>query len=225
MKIFFLHFLFVFILLSCNVSEESLSMGIRSVIESDSTNNMVAKVYLEGADGQAINGSLVYIITPSNEINLLNFNYDIGCFTESLGSPQSGNYIIKAESRAYGSSTQDIQFESLGSSIEFMIFQDDSGSDALLGDNLNFDSSFSIAWTSIEPVTVYTFILVKPDGSIYNVSTSESSVLINREEINSSGNYSVQITAQYISGDPLFIDFDYYAVNELKSSRFYFEVN
>lgn len=217
---------FVIFFSSCDLKQTDVSTTIvvRSVLESLSSGNLNSKVYLEGSDGQAVNGALVYILTPANEINLLDFDYSIGCYTTTLGASQSGVYSITIESRAYDTVTQNIEYVSLGSQLNFTAIQDEIGADALKGDNIGLNRKIYISWDDVETASAFSIILTKPDGSSYTVSVTENSTLIDAEEISEEGNYSVYVNAQYISGDPFFEDSDYYAVNELKSSTFYFEV-
>ncbi|QEN04432.1 hypothetical protein EW093_06880 [Thiospirochaeta perfilievii] len=219
--------LFLVILLSCDLDDkiDEPTLKIRSVLEVSTTSEIKAKVYLEGVNGQAINGALVYILTPYNQMNLLDFDYDIGCYTAFLGSPITGTYSIAVESRAYKDLTREIDFVNLGEDLDFILIQDDSGHDALYGQDISLNGKLSITWDILNNISLYQVKVTKPDGTVYEVSTIENSVLLDNSVLDVKGNYSIQLLAQYIYGDPLFQSFDYYAVNELYSSRFYFEVN
>lgn len=214
--------LLILLIFGCQIEDESTDLRVRVVFEAINSGELSSKVYLEGDDGQAVNGAMVYILSPSNIMTLLDFDYGVGCYTADLGFPEDGEYEIIVNSVAYETVNQLIPFKTLGSELSITILQDSMGNNALIGQTLDINNSFSFSWEAIEDITAYIVTLNKPDGTNYSLTTIDNTVLIDSEDMDLIGNYSINIKAQYISGDPLFINNNYYAVNELESSRYYF---
>ncbi len=61
-------------------------------------------------------------------------------------------------------------------------------------------------------------------GAVVQSSSTSTSLLLDSSFFETAGSYCISVTAQYIAGDPLFRESDYYAVNEEDGASLYFEV-
>ena len=213
----------VMIISGCDSNNEGFSLEPRIALETGGI-YFSARVFLEGPEGQAVTGAIVYVVSPSNAVTLLEYDYTRGCFAGTPGTPQNGVYSFVVDSRAYGITERQVPFSTLDGSPSITAFSGSDGANVLSGSSIAAGTSASIDWNGVAGATVYRIELEKVSGTVIQYSTESTTLLLGPEVFSNTGNYAVSVTAQYIAGDPLFRDDDFYAANQKEGSTLYFEV-
>ena len=88
-----LNLLFPFLLLGCQAAAGS-NLSVRYILESESSSASKIQVFLEGSDGNSVTGSTVVVCSNGGVVNLLNYDYDEGCYQGDLPVESTGTYLL-----------------------------------------------------------------------------------------------------------------------------------
>jgi hypothetical protein len=215
----------ILLMIGCAYGPAAYGYKTRAILEPAADGvNLEARVYLEGSESQNIDGAFVYVKSPGNELTVLNFDYNKGCYTAKLGNPMDGDYHVEIDSYAFGIESMHIPYSTMDQSFSISSIQDELGNEVLQGEILAVQQKIAVIWPLVESASVYKIILTDPDSNRIHLSTSDNSTVLQKDWFEVAGNYSLQVEAQYLAGDPFFSEYDYCAVNAVSTSRLYFQV-
>ncbi len=212
-------------LTGCSLAQQDSdrSVNIHMILESRESYNGRASVYLEGPDGNYLTGSRVMIENSGGAVNLLHFDIDAGCYEGEIPYSADGHYTVLVDGTLLDTPySKTIDHYVLRESPDITLLQDSSGASALSGESLGTGNEIRLSWKKSSQATVYQICLYK-NGSLVHLETSpENTAIIQGEVLSGEGNYSCQIKAQYIGGDPLLRNQNYYSYSEKGGSSLYF---
>ena len=212
-------------LAGCSMAQEDSdrSVNIHMVLESRGSYNGRAYVYLEGPDGNYLTGGRVMIENSGGVVNLLHFNIDEGCYEGEIPFSADGQFSLLVDSalldRPY---RQKIDHYVLTESPDITLLQDSSGASALSGESLGIGRDIRLSWKKSAHATVYQIRLYKNGILLHSETSTENSSIILGKNLSGEGNYTCQIKAQYIGGDPLLRNQNYYSYSEKGGASLYF---
>lgn len=209
----------------CSVTDTSSDSDptIRIVIESLASQASTAKVYVEASDGNLLTGARVVISNSSLVASLMNFSYTEGAYTSAIPPSADGKYTVSVQSAALKKDfTQTVDHYILSESPQISLLQDELANSALSGASLVVGKSVNIEWSVSSHATVYQVRIKKGGTEVCVQSVSGTSVNILSSNIGAAGAYTVAITAQFVAGDPLLDDDNYYSFSEKEGSSVLF---
>lgn len=216
------------ILVSCSLAPvpENPQPKIRFRLERNHNEQTRARLLMEGADGNMITGSTVLLTTSDNVVHILDFSYNEGCYTGSVPPSSFGEYKVEVISNLLEERLiQKVEFHTLSSVPAIENLVDLSGRRALSGETLDLSQEITVSWKEVPGATVYQISLYREGKEVLLLSSDKNSVTLHPGTLSDTGTYSVTISAQYISGDPLFSQYNYYCFSEVKSPSLIFHGN
>lgn len=214
-------------LVSDNSSEENKdSMDIRFVLETKNMSQTVANVYLEGRDGNLVTGSTVLVRNTENVATLVGFDFTKGCYSGNIPASSDGKYSVEIISKLLDDKkTQTVEHFILEKTPTIKGLVDSDGNDATLGGELKLKSDISLTWELVDNSTTYQVKILKDGKEVFVSTSKENTLIIPADTLKDSGQYSIFISAQYISGDPLFEKNNYYSYSEKVGTTLLFNGN
>jgi len=201
------------------------ALNMRVAIETKYQQDSYANVFLEGADGNLITGSTVLVVNSNAVAALLNFNFQESCYRGVLPPSADGQFNIEViSSLIEGKKTQKFSHYRLVEKPNLKILRDSNGVSALDGEILGVGNNITISWSNVSYANVYQVAIQKNGIECFVISTDKLSIIINSQSMPGAGAYSCKITAQYIKGDPLFTDKNFYSYSEAPGASVYFDV-
>lgn len=214
--------------LGSNSSSETKkdSMDIRFVLETKNMVQTVANIFLEGNDGNLVTGSSVIVRNSENVATLIGFDFTKGCYSGNIPASSDGKYSVEIISKLLDEKkTQTVEHFTLEENPTINQLVDSDSNDATLGGELNLNSDISLTWNSVSNSSIYQIKVLKNGKEVYVSTSKENTVIIAADTLKESGQYSVFISAQYISGDPLFEKENYYSYSEKVGTTLLFNGN
>jgi hypothetical protein len=201
-------------------------LSARVSVESEKTDTADIRVYLEGNDGNLVTGALVIVKSEQNTTLKLDFDYTGGVYTGGYPIPPDGKLYIEIRSVLL---SEPMKLSVLHRPVPVrpvvQTFQDESGKSALYGQPMQYDLVKQIGWNDCGEGVVYQVIIKDAFGIVYTKSTEALTVDIPAGNIPPGAGYTIQIIAQKIDGDPLFITHNYYSAAVNKGSLVSFNVD
>ena len=199
------------------------SPTVRIVIETLTGQASNAKVYVEASDGNLLTGARVVIHNSSFAASLMDFSFTEGAYTSTIPPSSDGKYTVTVQSSVLEEKfTQTVVHYILTESPQITLLQDELANSALSGATLEVGKNVNIEWSASPYATVYQ-VRIRKDGTEVLVQTvSGTSVSIAPSDISLAGAYTVSITAQFVEGDPLLENSNYYSFSEKVASSVLF---
>lgn len=218
-------------LLSCNLlsieeKDGDREINMRIALESVKNEGNHVRVFLEGKDGNFLTGSTVIIVNSQGVVNLLGFSFEKGCYIGEIPFSVDGIYKIMVDSVLMRNTlVQEINHYILLEDSEIQVLQNPQDLSALEGETLDIAKGLQIGWSSVEHATVYQIMLYYEGNLCYLGTASSTSLTLEPEQLKGSGLYTCQIVAQYISGDALMLQENFYSFSQTSGSsvNFYME--
>ena len=187
-----------------------------------------AKVLLEGSDGNLLNGSSVSIENGEGSLVLLDFDFSRGGYVGTFPPSSAGTYRIRARSLLF-SEVAEMNVPhiilSSGPVIDTLRSNTDDGiaRDSFSGERLQKTGAITVGWEPVEGASVYQ-VEVRTGTSTEYVGTSATSVcIVPAGTLTMNGMHTIRITAQYLSGDPLFTNDGYWSFSQYAGTSVMFE--
>lgn len=214
-------------LYNCSLGKDDVSsektLDIRFIIETKNKQQTSANIFLEGSDGNLVTGSTVIIINSENVATLAGFDFTKGCYSNYIPSTLNGEYSIEVISSLLDKKrVQKVEHFILLEAPLINQLADSEGNRALTGDTLNISEEINLSWDLVKESTIYQIRILKNGKDIYTGSSKDNSIIIPGNTLKEEGQFSVYITAQYISGDPIFEKSNYYSYSEKIGSTLIF---
>lgn len=201
---------------SCMVATEASPSGIsiKSRVESSSDGATLVRAYLEGPDGNQVTGARVLVSSPEGSVSQLDFSLNRGCYFVDLDNSSSGNYLLTVDSTLLSKPRQvTIPLKTLAVAPVLAEVSDDDGSDALIGESLSTHASTTVRWSPVPDASLYVVKVSFGATVAWKRSTADPFCEIPEASI-SAGNYTLQVRAQYMQGDPYLVDTDTFSGSE-----------
>lgn len=96
--------------------------------------------------------------------------------------------------------------------------------DVFSGQRLLKNTVVSVGWKKVQGATVYMKEIRKGSTNVFAASSAEEYLVIPAEILTEAGMYSIRIIAQYNTGDPYYINSDYWSFSEFTGSSILFEI-
>lgn len=214
--------LFVGILLiplaSCHEEQPEYNLHVRICAESHNGSDISFKVFPENSDGNIANGAVVYVQNADNIITYLTFNNNCQYYDGIAPACLSGEYKVIVHSKALDTYYEtNIINKVLTEKIVFSSFYDSQGNSVLSGDSIQCNEAVQIAWNSAGDDIVYQVQVTTAAHHIWQASTAAPNIVIPQGVLTDSTIYYFQISAQSITGDPTFLNTNYYSVSSIQS--------
>lgn len=215
--------------ISCrNSSSISLSGDIRISLASPYNDKVEAKVYIEGSDGNIVNGAVVSIKDSVNTVSLLDYNYQQGCYYKLIDKPSDGIYTVVVKSRLFDSPVvYTIPHTYLEDSIDYKLIEMTNQIGQSYQKYDSFDTAYPIrvTWGAVMDDCTYKVIIRTPLKVLYEISTNNKTIEVPANIIPAGTSYVyLQIQQQKSYGDILFEDADYYSVSVFSTGNISFNV-
>ena len=225
-------FLFVGLNLSCSqepVPDLSDKFSVRASLKTTSGTGSEAKILLEGSDGNLISGSSVSIDNGEGAVSLLEFDFSRGGYFGSFPASSKNQYTVSVRSILFENSySLKIPHVILteGPVIDILRSEDGEGGykDVFSGQRLLKNTVVSVGWKNVQGATVYMVEIRKGSTNVFAASSAEEYLVIPAEILIEAGMYSIRIIAQYNTGDPYYINSDYWSFSEYSGSSVLFEI-
>lgn len=220
---------FIFSFSSCSNSlNAEFSKFVRISLASPYNDKVEAKVYIEGEDGNIINGALVSIKDSSNTVNILEYNFQQGCYYKLIEKPSNGQYIVTINSRLLSSpAVFTISHTYLESSIDYKAIEmvNKIGQNFQNYDSFDTEYPIRVTWPSTEDDCTYKITVRTPLEILYETSTNNKTIEIPAETIPAGTAYVyLQIQQQKSYGDVNFEKANYYSVSVYTTGNINFNV-
>lgn len=214
--------LFIGILLiplaSCHEEQTEYNLYVRICAESHNGSDISFKVFPENSQGNIINGAVAYVQNADNIITYLTFNNNNQCYDGTAPACSSGEYKVIVHSKAVGEYCEiSIINKVINERIVFSAFYDSKGNSVLAGDSIQCNEEVQIAWNSAGDDIVYQVQVTTAAKNIWQASTAAPNIVIPQGVLTDSTIYYFQISAQSITGDPTFLNTNYYSVSSIQS--------
>lgn len=224
----FLSFLFVAFISCSNPSRAQESEVVRIFLVSPVNNKVEAKVYIEGDDGNIVNGAVVNVKDSTNSITVLNYNFQQGCYYGLINKPFESEYTFTVKSRLFSSQkVYTIPHIYLEDSIDSRNIEmvNKIGESYQNYDSFNTEYPIRITWTSFVDNCTYKVTVRSPVKVLYESTTNNKTLELPANTIPAGTNYVyLQIQQQKSFGDIIFQDFDYYSVSVYSTENISFNV-
>jgi len=214
---------------SCsNPSKTQLPEQVRITLASPVNDKVEAKVYIEGYDGNVVNGAVVSVKDSSNNITILDYNFQQGCYYNLINKTSDNEYIFTVNSRLFDSpKTYIVPHTFLEDSIDIKKIEmvNEIGESYQNYDSLNTAYPIRITWNSTLEDCTYKVTIRTPVKVLYETSTNNKTVEIPASTIPAGTNYVyLQIQQQKSYGHILFENVPYYSVSVYSTGNISFNV-
>lgn len=189
--------------------------AVRIIFESPIGGASTARVLVEGSDGNLVTGATVVVRNSAGAAVLLGFSYDDGAYTGVIPASTDGEYSITVDSSLMAEAyTRTVTHRVLEDGPDITLLQDESAASALSGATMDRSQALNIGWNAVSNATVYQVRILRTGSEVLVSSVAGTSFTLPAGTLTAAGSYLVQVNAQYIAGDPLLLDADYYCFSE-----------
>ena len=200
-------------LVSCQHEVKS-EMQVRTIIESFKNGDATLSVYLEGPDGNTVDGAMIVVKDSSNSVFTISFDPQFYCYYATTPVPADGWFHITVHSVLLDSPlVYEILHKQAPTAPIVTEFRDSSGNSALSGQVLSRDSNLQLAWEPLLDGAVYRVTISDSFGVLYSDSTTSSVIILPPIPLDGASWLNYQVIAQLIHGDPFFKTTNYYSVS------------
>lgn len=224
--------LFITLLLdfsSCSNSSNSVLFGnVRISLVSPYNDMVEAKVYIEGDDGNIINGAVVSIKDSSNTVSILDYNYQQACYYKLIEKPSTDEYTITVNSNLFESpKIYTIPHIFLKDSIDYNSIEmvNQIGQSFQKYDSFITTYPIRITWSSVIENCTYKITIKTPLKTLYESTTNNKTIELPANIIPAGTTYVyLQIQQQKSYGDVLYENANYFSVSVYSTSNITFNV-
>lgn len=216
---------------SCNntsVIQNPDKIRIRITLASPINDKVEAKVYIEGYDGNIVNGATVFVKDSSNTITKLEYNSQQACYYNMINKQSVEEYVIIIDSILFDSpKIYTIPHTYLEETIDIQNIEivNKLGESYQNFDTINTAYPIRITWQSAIKDCSYKVIIRTPTKVLYESSTNNKTIEIPGNTISTGTNYVyLQIQQQKSYGDIQFQNFDYYSVSIYSTENINFNI-
>lgn len=215
--------------ISCsNSSEYKLVEQVRIFLASPVSDKVEAKVFIEGYDGNIVNGAVVSVKDYSNSITILEYNFQKGCYCKLLDKSSSGEYEFTVNSRLFDSPrVYSVPCAYLEDTIDIKKIEmvNKIGENYRHYDAFNTSYPIRITWASAVDGCTYGVTIRTPVKVFYETSTNNKTIEVPENIIPpGSSHVYLQIRQQKSYGDIHFLDTNYYSVSVYSTGNISFNV-
>jgi hypothetical protein len=216
--------LFLWSCADAQVQDEN-TVKVRTVVESEKSDEADIRVFLEGPDGNMVTGAVVIVRNSKNAVLKIPFDPASFCYSESFPIPSDGMLYFSVQSLLSDDIVEySVPHVPLTSPPVVSVFRDSSGNSALSGQALDADSPVQVAWNALATGVVYQVAVKTALSTLYAESTEANEILIPADSLEAGSGYYLSITAEKIFGDPLFRSASYYSVSAYTGAKMAFSV-
>lgn len=226
MKKVFVFVIAVFAFSGCRFYKNGVERGlnIRTSLVSESNGVISVSVWPENMNGDISTGAVVSVTDPSNQVWLCEFNNQKQAYVKDIESSfESFKVNVKSE-LLESPFEKTYAHKAITEKPVVKVFSDESGNSVISGNALNGNEELLVAWDSLGEGVVYNVQIRSALSVKWKKSCSTSSISVPSDTL-SAGTYYIQVTAQWISGDPYFKNDDYYSQSTSASSSLSFFIN
>ena len=213
---------------SCgNDSNVILPDNVRIFLASPVNDKVEAKVYIEGIDGNVVNGAVVSVKDSSNIVSILEYNFQQGCYCKFIEKASSGEYTVMVKSRLYFLKTYIIPHIYLENSIDYKTIEMENQIGQSFKNYDSFDTSYPIriTWDSDIDDCAYKVTIRTPIKILYEITTNNKTIELPANTIPAGSEYVyLQIQQQKHYGDLLYENANYYSVSVFSTRNINFNV-
>ena len=211
--------LVLFLFMGCdNETQEpqNTKPRVKAVLKASGAETIKATVYVEGPDGNALNGSVVTIKDSRNILTQLEYSSSTcsynGTLTELSGDT---TYVVEASTILSPKNiTINIPYTRVEIVPNVTIFQDAAGASVLKGNSLASEQPIHLGWSDCGAGTNYQLSIKTALKTVYSVSTNACIITVPANSI-PPGSYSLEISAQKAQGDIYLRSLPYYSVSAI----------
>ena len=222
-KVLFFAIIFCIFICACQ-KDVGPQVHVRTEIKSEKSNNYAdISVFVEGYDGNAINGAMVFIGTNMNSFARASFNQTEYCYKLNCKIPNDNIFNFSVSSTLLENNyAYSITHIHLKKSPNITDFRDSNGNSILNGESISATSDAQLSWDAVSNKAVYIVTIKTALENIYYQSTGNCNIIIPKNTLKDKTTYFLQIEAQHIDGDLLFKTADYCSVSRSTSKDFMF---
>jgi hypothetical protein len=219
----------VCLLLSCtDAAQDGATVKVRprASVTGTGTGSVRCAVWVEGPAGDSLTGAVVTVRNGANQVTLLAYDAAQCAYTATVEeTARDAAYTFEVSSILLDTPmTLKVPYTALTQKPGVTVFQDVSGASVLNGQGLGAGQPVQIAWTSCGEGAAYQVTVKTALTAVYSVSTNAKTVTLPAGAI-PAGNYTLEIIAQKIYGDPYFKEAVYYSLSATKSAALSFHVD
>lgn len=224
------HLLAIFSLtvISCKNSFDNQNGKIRISLTSPVNEKIEAKVFIEGDDGNIINGAVVSVRNSSNTVTILDYNFQNACYYKLINKNSAENYTFTISSKLFDSpQIITVPHTYLTDSIDVKTIEmvNKIGESYQNYDSLNTAYPIQITWASSVEDCTYKITIRTPSKILYESSTNNKTLEIPVNVIPAGTTYVyLQIQQQKSYGDIIFKKDNFYSVSVYQSGSISFNV-
>jgi hypothetical protein len=211
----FVYIFAIILFFGCDNPEQDIQiqqLNVRASFRSNGNGTIRTTVIVEGPDGNALSGAVVFVKDDRN--SSLQLNYETStCSYTGLLTENSGETIYTVEVASILSDdiiSITVPYTKMENIPNVIVFQDAAGNSVLNGQTLRSNQPIQIGWADCGEGVVYQIRLGTIANSHYIISTNACTVTIPAGTI-PAGSHILEITAQKISGDVFFRTSPYYS--------------
>lgn len=213
---------------SCNNPYKTQLPQIRISLFSPINDKIEAKVFIEGRDGNIVNGAIVSVKDTSNTITILDYDFQKGCYYKLINKSSSEEYIFTVNSRLFSSpKVYTIPHTCLEDTIDVKNIEMVNKTGESYQNYDSFDTSYPIriTWASAVEGCTYKVTIRTPISVLYEISTNNKTIELPANTIPANTNYVyLQIQQQKSYGDIYFQTDNYYSVSVYSTGNITFNV-
>ena len=216
-------------LISCsNSSNIQTDECVRIYFSSPYNDKVEAKVYIEGADGNIVNGALVTVRDSLNTVNILDYNFQQGCYYKLIEKPSKEGYILTVKSHILDSVREyTVPHIFLNDSIDYKSIEmvNKIGQSFQKYDSFNTEYPIRVTWYSSVDNCIYKVTIKTPLKTLYESTTNNKTIEIPANTIPAGTSYVyLQIQEQKSFGDMFYETANYYSVSVYSTGNISFNV-
>lgn len=209
--------------ISCQLFQSGTVPSVFITIESGNSGFVDVRVFIEGLDGNSITGAIVTAVNPVNESVLLKYSTENTCYTGSFSSAASGDYAISVNSVLFPDNhIVIVPHNIISTQPEITALADSAGANVFMGEAIDPALDIFCSAEIQENASVYTFQVKNGVELVWAVNSEDEKCVIPAGTLGSVNGLAITVTAQYVSGDPLLQENNFYSVSTLQGSALYF---
>lgn len=227
--LFLIMFVICLIFSSCSSpSDIHLGARVRISLVSPVNDKVEARVFIEGYDGNSVNGAVVFVKDSFNSVSIFDYNFQQGCYYKLINKQVSEDYIFTVNSCLFDSpKIYTVPHIYLEDTIDIKKIEmvNEIGESYQNFDSLNTAYPIRITWSSTVEDCTYKVIIRTPTTILYEVSTNNKTIEIPANTIPVGTSYVyLEIQQQKSYGDIYFQDKNYYSVSVYSTGSISFNV-
>lgn len=201
---------------------------VRVSVESRKNEGTEVKVWVEGKNGELIDGALVNSLTDGNILKTLEYN-DKGFYQGTYSTIVRDNCTISVDSLQFDNVKNiEVPHKGITEDIRIESIIDENGNNVMESQEIKENQEIIIRWNLVNNASVYQIEIENEDDEIVYSATSQiNQAVIGNEILQGSEigkSYSIKISGQSKYGDPYYIENEYFSVSLRTSIDYNFYV-